>query len=89
MKHLLDYPLRKFIDNIKTRLKVSVLQYFNIPNYTTKTGKTSSLKMSYQLFGKPLYEAPIVLINHALTGNSNVTGESGWWTPIVGPGKVD
>jgi homoserine O-acetyltransferase len=67
---------------------VSVLQYFNIPNYTTKTGKTSSLKMSYQLFGKPLYEAPIVLINHALTGNSNVTGESGWWTPIVGPGKV-
>jgi homoserine O-acetyltransferase len=44
--------------------------------------------MSYQLFGKPLYEAPIVLINHALTGNSNVTGESGWWTPIVGPGKV-
>ena len=67
---------------------MSVLQYFNIPNYTTKTGKTSSLKMSYQLFGKPLYEAPIVLINHALTGNSNVTGESGWWTPIVGPGKV-
>jgi len=67
---------------------VSVLQYFNIPNYTTKTGKTSSLKMSYQLFGKPLYEAPIVLINHALTGNSNVTGESGWWTPIVGSGKV-
>ena len=67
---------------------MSVLQYFNIPNYTTKTGKTSSLKMSYQLFGKPLYEAPIVLINHALTGNSNVTGESGWWTPIVGSGKV-
>ena len=67
---------------------MAALQYINISNYTTKTGKTSSLKMSYQLFGKPLYEAPIVLINHALTGNSNVTGESGWWTPIVGPGKV-
>lgn len=67
---------------------MSVLQYFNIPNYTTKTGEIYSLKMSYQLFGKPLYEAPIVLINHALTGNSNVTGESGWWKPIVGPGKV-
>jgi len=44
--------------------------------------------MSYQLFGKPLHEAPIVLINHALTGNSNVAGEGGWWTQIVGPGKV-
>jgi len=67
---------------------VSVLQYINISNYTTKTGKTFSVKMSYQLFGKPLHEAPIVLINHALTGNSNVAGEGGWWTQIVGPGKV-
>ena len=67
---------------------MSVLQYINISNYTTKTGKTFSVKMSYQLFGKPLHEAPIVLINHALTGNSNVAGEGGWWTQIVGPGKV-
>ena len=68
---------------------MAALQYINISNYTTKTGKTSSLNLSYQLFGKPLYEAPIVMINHALTGNSNVTGgDGGWWTPIVGPGKV-
>jgi|TARA_B110000967_G_scaffold109979_1_gene112585 homoserine O-acetyltransferase len=28
------------------------------------------------------------MINHALTGNSNVAGDGGWWTSIVGPGKV-
>jgi len=67
---------------------VAALQYINISNYTTKTGKTSSLNLSYQLFGKPLYEAPIVMINHALTGNSNVAGDGGWWTSIVGPAKV-
>lgn len=67
---------------------MAALQYINISNYTTKTGKTSSLNLSYQLFGKPLYEAPIVMINHALTGNSNVAGDGGWWASIVGPAKV-
>jgi homoserine O-acetyltransferase len=28
------------------------------------------------------------MINHALTGNSNVAGDGGWWTSIVGPAKV-
>jgi len=56
--------------------------------YTTKPGKTTAITLSYQLFGKPLHEAPIVMINHALTGNSNVTGKGGWWNPIVGPNKV-
>ena len=66
---------------------MSTLQ--NIPlKYTTKSGKTTAITLSYQLFGKPLHEAPIVMINHALTGNSNVTGEGGWWNSIVGPNKV-
>jgi homoserine O-acetyltransferase len=66
---------------------MSVLQKISL-NYTTKSGKTSEIVLSYQLFGKPLHEAPIVMINHALTGNSNVTGEGGWWNPIVGTNKV-
>ena len=44
--------------------------------------------MSYQLFGQPLFEAPIVLVNHALTGNSNVCGEKGWWKDLIGHGKA-
>ena len=57
-------------------------------NYTTQSGKATPIMLSYQTFGKPLHEAPIVMINHALTGNSNVTGKEGWWSPIVGPNKV-
>ncbi|SDS20259.1 alpha/beta fold hydrolase [Winogradskyella sediminis] len=63
------------------------LQYISIRNYTTESGKTISPKLSYQTFGKPLHSAPIVLINHALTGNSNVVGEHGWWNDIVGDHK--
>ena len=66
---------------------MSALQNISL-NYITKSGKTTEIVLSYQQFGKPLHESPIVMINHALTGNSNVTGEGGWWNPIVGPNKV-
>ena len=34
-----------------------------------------------------MHTAPIVLVNHALTGNSNVTGSEGWWSALIGEGK--
>ena len=43
--------------------------------------------MSYQTFGKTLGKAPIVLVNHALTGNSNVCGQDGWWHELIGQHK--
>jgi homoserine O-acetyltransferase len=47
------------------------------------------VKLSYQTFGRPLHTAPIVLVNHALTGNSNVTGnQASWWSDLVGDCKV-
>nr|WP_262916811.1 bifunctional aspartate kinase/homoserine dehydrogenase I [Aestuariivivens insulae] len=46
------------------------------------------IKLSYQLFGLELGTAPIVLVNHALTGNSNVSGEDGWWKDLIGDNKV-
>ena len=67
---------------------METLRFIDIPNYVTKTGKTANIKLSYQLFGKSLEEAPIVLVNHALTGNSNVTGENGWWNNLIGKDKV-
>lgn len=42
------------------------------------------LTLSYELFGQPLGEAPVVVINHALTGNSSVAGIKGWWNRLVG-----
>lgn len=63
------------------------LQYIRIPEYITESGRATPIVLSYQAFGKSIYEAPIVLVNHALTGNSNVIGESGWWNDLVGNGK--
>jgi len=51
------------------------LQKIPIDHFITESGKAISIQLSYQLFGQPLFEAPIVLVNHALTGNSNVCGE--------------
>jgi len=44
--------------------------------------------LSYQLFGKDLFSAPIILVNHALTGNSEVSGEKGWWKKLIGENQV-
>src|SRR5690606_3986232 len=39
------------------------------------------------VFGQELGKAPVVLVTHALTGNSNVGGEEGWWKPLIGSEK--
>ncbi|WP_298506051.1 bifunctional aspartate kinase/homoserine dehydrogenase I [uncultured Maribacter sp.] len=64
-----------------------MLHHLTITNYKTYSGVSQDISLSYQLFGQPLHKAPIVLVNHALTGNSNVTGKDGWWSAIVGEGK--
>lgn len=65
------------------------LLHINIHNYTTENGAHfNSIQLSYQLFGKKLGTAQIVLVNHALTGNSDVAGENGWWKDIIGNDKV-
>ncbi len=64
-----------------------MLYQLNITKYTTLSGVTQDISLSYQVFGRELHTAPIVLVNHALTGNSNVTGDSGWWSALIGKGK--
>jgi homoserine O-acetyltransferase len=46
------------------------------------------IPLFYQTFGQPIGSAPVVVVNHALTGNSNVTGENGWWNNLIGEDKT-
>jgi homoserine O-acetyltransferase len=65
------------------------LQHIVIKDFITENGvKNAVIQLSYQLFGMPLGAAPVVLVNHALTGNSNVAGKDGWWKDVIGEDKV-
>ena len=60
-----------------------------INNFTTESGAFyASLNLSFEVFGLALNTAPIVLVNHALTGNSRVIGENGWWNSLIGESKT-
>jgi homoserine O-acetyltransferase/O-succinyltransferase len=65
------------------------LQKIIVSGFVTEKGKIQeNIVLSYQVFGKPLGSAPIVLVNHALTGNSQVTEENGWWRELIGCNKT-
>lgn len=60
-----------------------------IKNFTTESGAVyPKLHLSLEIFGPELNTAPIVMINHALTGNAVVIGENGWWNDLIGIDKT-
>ncbi|MGM5468722.1 bifunctional aspartate kinase/homoserine dehydrogenase I [Flavobacteriaceae bacterium LMO-SS05] len=67
---------------------MKTLKYISIENFTLESGVRMPIQLSYETFGRPLHEAPIVMVNHALTGNSNVAGKNGWWLDLIGEDKV-
>lgn len=65
------------------------LNYITLHNFTTESGAFYGvINLSYQVFGLLINTAPIVLVNHALTGNSQVAGKKGWWSDIIGDNKT-
>lgn len=65
------------------------LNHIILQDFTTESGAFySAINLSYQVFGRPLNTAPVVLVNHALTGNSQVVGEKGWWNDLIGDNKT-
>ncbi|WP_010249961.1 alpha/beta fold hydrolase [Myroides injenensis] len=67
---------------------MSNLKEITITDYSLSTQNIQDITLSYQVFGQPLHSAPIVLVNHALTGNSEVSGNKGWWKSLVGHDQV-
>lgn len=65
----------------------NTLHNITIKDFKTQSGKEYDIPLSYQVFGQPLHTAPVVMVNHALTGNSDVAGEKGWWNTLVGNEK--
>lgn len=58
-------------------------------NFDLEIGKQKAyISLSYQVFGQPIGSYPIILVNHSLTGNSNVSGENGWWNGIIGENRA-
>lgn len=66
----------------------SALQHITLHQFKNSAGTVCDIPLSYELFGLPLHTAPVILVNHALTGNSSVAGERGWWKTLVGEGKI-
>ena len=65
-----------------------MLEKIDLFNFDLENGKhTNYIPLFYQIFGQPIGNSPIVLVNHALTGNSNITGENGWWNDLIGENK--
>jgi homoserine O-acetyltransferase/O-succinyltransferase len=68
---------------------MSTLNTITFPQWQLASGKTfTNVPLTYQVFGPQVGTAPVVVVNHALTGNSNVAGEGGWWGAIIGDGKA-
>ena len=65
-----------------------MLPYIDILDFSTLSGEYyKKVRLQYQVFGQELGSAPLVVVNHALTGNSQVMGENGWWNEAIGYGK--
>ena len=64
------------------------MKYYKFEDFKIASGENVSLKLSYQVFGLNVNEGPVVIVNHSLTGDSNISGNSGWWNELVGPNKM-
>jgi homoserine O-acetyltransferase len=61
-----------------------------IPNFSFESGETLPyVDISFQTWGRLSGSGDnAVVVCHALTGNACVSGETGWWNQLVGPGCV-
>jgi len=65
------------------------IQTISLSNFRTHSGAVyPSIDLHYQQFGCELGTAPVVLVNHSLTGDAQLTGNGGWWNEIIGTART-
>ena len=65
------------------------IQTISIPDFKTHSGAVyPSIDLHFQQFGCEIGTAPVVLVNHSLTGDARLTGDGGWWNEIIGHGRT-
>ena len=65
------------------------VQTLSISNFKTHAGVSYDfIELHYHQFGQAIGTAPVVLVNHSLTGDSIVCGPDGWWNEIIGEGQT-
>ena len=70
-------------------MPMAEIKTISILDFKTHSGAVfDSIKLYYQQFGKQIGTAPVVLVNHSLTGDSKLTGEGGWWNEMIGSDKI-
>lgn len=68
---------------------MSAIQKIVFYNFQLKNEvQLPKVELTYQLFGKAIGTAPLIVVNHALTGNSQVAEENGWWQSLIGKEKT-
>lgn len=69
--------------------QASLMHYITIPYIQNYRGESfEGFRLSYEVAGPQLGTAPIVLVCHALTGNSHVAEDDGWWGTLIGKGRT-
>lgn len=61
-------------------------QVYNVGDLTLDSGAIlPDVALAYQTFGQPLGSAPVILVCHAISGDSNAAG---WWPRIIGDDRA-
>ena len=84
-----DRPLLQVVPSLPD-LAAGSLQFTELgPLDLELGGRLESVTLAWRAWGR-LNERRdnAVLIAHALTGDSNAGGDSGWWGPLIGPGRA-
>lgn len=63
-------------------------QGIEIENFRLQCGKWVNLELTYRIFGCAPGTAPVIVVNHTLTGNAEVAGANGWWKTLIGYGEA-